>query len=74
MNVEGAAVEREIGRTIMPCSCGVQPRHGRRRGGGGAAAGLGVAVSVHLAFASVLVVGVPLAVVRGSCPPGRRRT
>lgn len=71
MNVEGAAVEREVGRTIMPrfhAAFSLGTVAGAAVGA--AAAGLGVAVSTHLALASVLVVGVPLAVVRGFLPAG----
>lgn len=69
MNVEGAAVEREVGRTIMPrfhaaFSLGTVVGAGV----GAASAGLGLSISVHLVAAAVLVGLVPLSVVPSFLP------
>ena len=51
MNVEGADVERRLGRTIMPrFHAGLQLRHGRRRRASGALRGrwLEVPLLAHL--------------------------
>jgi len=64
MNIEGAAVERELGRTIMPrfhaaFSLGTVVG----AAAGAAAAGFGLPVTVHLPCAAVVVALVPLSVV-----------
>ncbi len=71
MNVEGAAVERELARTIMPrfhaaFSLGTVAGAGV----GAAAAGLGVAVGTHLLAMALPVALLPLAVVRRFLPAG----
>jgi len=65
MNVEGAAAERAIGRTLMPLMHACFSL-GTVLGaiGGATAAVLGVSVFWHLALISVLVLGVVLAAVR----------
>ena len=71
MNVEGAAVEREVGRMIMPrfhaaFSLGTVVGAGV----GAAAAGFGLALPVHLGVAALLVGLVPLSVVPSFLPAG----
>ena len=57
MNVEGAAVERRLGRTIMPRFHAVEPRFGGRRGLGAGAARFDVSVGAHLVAVAVVVSG-----------------
>ncbi|GAB3696253.1 MFS transporter [Saccharopolyspora tripterygii] len=60
MNIDGAAVERRIGRTIMPrFHAGFSLGTVIGAGVGAACAGLGVPVVVHLIGAAVLVAVVP---------------
>ena len=71
MNVEGAAVEREVGRTIMPrfhaaFSLGTV----LGAGVGAACAGLGVTIPVHLVTVAVVVGLAPLSVVPAFLPAG----
>jgi MFS family permease len=71
MNVEGAAVEHEIGRTIMPrfhAAFSLGTVLGAAVGA--AAAGLGVGIPVHLVAAALVVGLVPLSVVRTFLPAG----
>ena len=69
MNVEGAAVEHRIGRTIMPrfhAAFSLGTVAGAATGA--AAAGLGLSVAWHLALAAIVVAAVPPVVVRGFLP------
>jgi fucose permease len=69
MNVEGAAVEHRLGRTIMPrfhAAFSLGTVAGAAVGA--AAAGLGVPVMWHLGLAAVLVVVGPLVAVRAFLP------
>jgi MFS family permease len=69
MNVEGAAVEHRIRRTIMPrfhAAFSLGTVAGAAIGA--AAAGLGLPVAWHLAGAAVVVAAVPPVVVRGFLP------
>ena len=60
MNIDGAAVERRIGRTIMPrFHAGFSLGTVIGAGVGAACAGLGVPIVVHLVGAAVLVAVVP---------------
>ena len=71
MNIEGAAVERELGRTIMPRSHAAFSL-GAVAGAavGAAAAGFGLPITVHLPLAAAVVMLVPLSVVRAFLPAG----
>lgn len=72
MNVEGAAVEHRIGRTIMPrFHAGFSLGTVAGAAAGAAAARLGVPVAWHLAAAALVVAVVTPAVVRGFLPAGR---
>lgn len=69
MNVEGAAVERALGRTVMPrfhAAFSLGTVVGAAMGA--AAAGLDVPLAIHLSIAAVLVVLVPASVVRAFLP------
>ena len=69
MNVEGAAVEGSLGRTVMPrfhAAFSIGTVAGA--GAGACAAWLGVGVSTHLVVAAVVVAAVPLSVVRRFLP------
>jgi fucose permease len=71
MNVEGAAVEHDIGRTIMPrfhAAFSLGTVVGAAVGA--AAAGLGVPIPVHLMAAALVVGLVPLSVVPAFLPAG----
>jgi fucose permease len=71
MNVEGAAVEHDIGRTIMPrfhAAFSLGTVVGAAVGA--AAAGLGVPIPVHLVAAALVVGLVPLSVVPAFLPAG----
>jgi len=71
MNVEGAAVERELGRTIMPrFHAGFSLGTVAGAAVGAAAAGFELPISVHLACAAVVVALGPLFVVRAFLPAG----
>ncbi len=70
MNVEGAAVERQIERTIMPrfhaaFSLGTMVGAGV----GATAAWLEASITTHLALSSVLVLLLPIVAVRSFLPP-----
>jgi fucose permease len=71
MNVDGAAVERELGRSIMPrfhASWSLGTFTGA--GVGAVAAGLGVPLAVHYAVAPALAVGVAVVASRRLLPAG----
>ena len=74
MNVEGAAVERELGRTIMPrFHAGFSLGTVAGAAVGAAAAGFELPISVHLPCAAVVVALGPLSVVRAFLPAGTER-
>lgn len=69
MNIEGAAVERGLGRTVMPrfhAAFSLGTIVGAAVGAG--AAWAGVSVTLHLAAAAVLVAGLPWLAVRAFLP------
>ena len=71
MNIEGAAVERELGRTVMPrfhAAFSLGTVAGAAIGA--AAAGFGLPLTVHLPLAAVLVALVPPSAVRAFLPAG----
>lgn len=73
MNIEGAAVERELGRTIMPrfhAAFSLGAVAGAAVGA--AAAGFELPITVHLPFAASVVMLVPLSVVRAFLPAGTK--
>lgn len=71
MNVEAAAVEQQLGRTVMPrFHAGYSLGTVVGAGGGAAAAGLGLPITVHLCVAAVLVALVPACVVPAFLPAG----
>ncbi|WP_233576218.1 MFS transporter [Saccharopolyspora rhizosphaerae] len=73
MNIDGAAVEREIGRTIMPrFHAGFSFGTVIGAGVGAACAGLGVPVAVHLVVAAI-VVGAGPALAAPSLLPAQER-
>jgi MFS family permease len=75
MNVEGAAVEDRLGRTIMPrfhAAFSLGTVAGAAVGA--AAAALGVTVAWHLAVAALVVVTAPQVAVRGFLPAGAERS
>lgn len=75
MNVEGATVEQEIGRTVMPrfhAAFSMGTVVGAAVGA--AAAGLGLAVSLHLGVAAVLVAVIPVVAVPAFLPAGADRS
>ncbi len=74
MNVEGAEVERRLGRAVMPrfhaaFSLGTVVG----AGAGAAAAGLQVPIPVHLGVAALLVAAAPVTAVRSFLPVGDDR-
>jgi len=75
MNVEGAAVERELGRTIMPrFHAGFSLGTVAGAAAGAAAAGFALPVTVHLPCVAVVVAVGALSVVRAFLPAGTAST
>ncbi|HEX5560070.1 MAG TPA: MFS transporter [Nocardioidaceae bacterium] len=75
MNVEGAVVERRLGRTVMPrfhAAFSIGTVAGAAAGA--ASAALGVPVAVHLILGAALAVVGPLVAVRAFLPAGTTHT